>query len=61
MMIIIYTKDLTGSILMITVRAALVHYLLRTIGIDPNFLHGKPTAQQVIIDNLSSIEQWLFK
>ncbi|MFS1702739.1 helix-turn-helix transcriptional regulator [Alteromonas sp. AMM-1] len=49
------------GILVITVRAALVHYLLQMMKIDPNILHGKPTAQQIVIDNLEAIEKWLFK
>ncbi|MBU2979712.1 WYL domain-containing protein [Alteromonas sp. C1M14] len=49
------------GILVIKVRAALVHYLLQMMKIDPNILQGKPTAQQIVIDNLEAIEKWLFK
>lgn len=49
------------GVLVITVRAALVHYLLQMMKIDPNILHAKPTAQQIVIDNMSAIEKWLFK
>lgn len=49
------------GMLIVTVRAALVHYLLQMMKVDPHILHAKPTAQQIIIDNMGAIEKWLFK
>ena len=50
-----------NGMLVIRVRAALVHYLLQMMRVDPHIIHAKPTAQQIIIDNMEAIEKWLFK
>ena len=49
------------GMLVITVRAALVHYLLQIMRVDPHIIHAKPSAQQIVIDNMEAIEKWLFK
>jgi predicted DNA-binding transcriptional regulator YafY len=49
-----------GSIL-ITVRAPLVTYFLKSLRIDINTIDADPCAQQIIISNLSAIKKWVFK
>ncbi len=47
--------------LSITTRAALVHYALQLLHIDPYSLHVKPEAQQIIIENMDDIKDYLFE
>lgn len=52
---------MTNNLLVITVRAALVHYLMQAMRVDPNIVHADPIAQQIVIDNFDAIKQWLFR
>lgn len=46
--------------LLITVRASLLAYLLKELRIDAHTIHADPRAQQVIVENLDQIKQWVF-
>lgn len=46
--------------LKIPTRGPLVHYALQQLHIDDRVSQGKPSAQQIVISNLSEIEHWLF-
>jgi predicted DNA-binding transcriptional regulator YafY len=41
-------------------RAALAYYVLQQLNIDPNSIHAKPEAQQIVVQNLSELEPYLF-
>jgi len=46
--------------LIITTRAALVSYMLKTLNIDFSKIEPKPEAQQIIISNFKDIEEFLY-
>lgn len=46
--------------LVIETRASLVTYALKLLQIDPNKVEAKPEGQQIVIDNLAELRQWLF-
>jgi predicted DNA-binding transcriptional regulator YafY len=47
--------------LLIQVRGALVQYLLQMMRIDINVVAADPRAQQVVIQNMDAVKQWLFR
>jgi predicted DNA-binding transcriptional regulator YafY len=47
--------------LLIQVRGALVQYLLQMMRIDMNVIAADPRAQQVVIQNMDAVKQWLFR
>jgi predicted DNA-binding transcriptional regulator YafY len=44
----------------ISTRARLVTYVLQLLHIEPNELADDPTAQQIVVENRSSLAPWLF-
>ena len=46
--------------LVIDTRGPLVQYVMQLMQIDPTVLQGKPSAQQIVVDNLEDIRPWLF-
>lgn len=44
----------------INARLALVDYTLQALNLDPNRLHVKPEAQQIVIDNYEEIRGYLY-
>lgn len=51
---------MTRSVLAIKTRGPLVQYVMQQLQIDAKVLQGKPSAQQIIVDNLDDIQAWLF-
>ena len=47
--------------LLIQVRGALVPYLMQMMRIDINVVAADPRAQQVVIQNMEAVKQWLFR
>jgi predicted DNA-binding transcriptional regulator YafY len=58
--VIMEDYDMARGSLTIKTRGPLVHYAMQLMQIDPQVLQGKPSAQQIIVDNLEDIQQWLF-
>ena len=52
---------MTDKRLLIQVRGALVQYLLQMMRIDINVVAADPRAQQVVIQNMDAVKQWLFR
>jgi predicted DNA-binding transcriptional regulator YafY len=52
---------MTDNSLLIQVRGALVQYLLQMMRIDMNVIAADPRAQQVVIQNMDAVKQWLFR
>tara|TARA_R110002167_G_scaffold137654_1_gene324733 strand:+ start:31541 stop:32410 length:870 start_codon:yes stop_codon:yes gene_type:complete len=52
---------MTDNCLLIQIRAALVQYLLQMMRIDMNVIAADPRAQQVVIQNMDAVKQWLFR
>jgi hypothetical protein len=52
---------MTDNSLLIQVRGALVQYLLQMMRIDMNVIAADPRAQQVTIQNMDGIKQWMFQ
>ena len=48
------------GVLAIKTRGPLVQYMMQLLQIDTRVLQGKPSAQQIIVDNLDEIQTWLF-
>jgi predicted DNA-binding transcriptional regulator YafY len=46
--------------LVVEVRGSLVPYALKLLQIDPNKVEAKADAQQIVIDNMDELKQWLF-
>jgi predicted DNA-binding transcriptional regulator YafY len=46
--------------LIVEVRGSLVPYALKLLQIDPNKVEAKADAQQIVIDNMDELKQWLF-
>ncbi len=46
--------------LVISTRARLVPYALKLLHIDPNEQLEDPAAQQIVVENLAELKQWLF-
>lgn len=46
--------------LLITTRACLVNYLLKSLQVHSRILEGEPEAQQLVLVNKHDIQQWLF-
>jgi hypothetical protein len=38
-----------------------VQYVLQRYQIDPNKVHAKATAQQIVVANLDELKQWLYQ
>lgn len=51
---------MTDNILQLEARGAMVEYLLQFLRINPRAIEEDPKSQQVIIENLKELEQWLF-
>jgi len=51
---------MTRNQLVVEVRGSLVPYALKLLQIDPNKVEAKADAQQIIIDNMDELRQWLF-
>lgn len=47
--------------LRIKLKAALVHYMLQSLNIDPLHLHEEPKAQQIVIKNWEKIRPYLYE
>lgn len=47
--------------LVIDTHGALVQYVLQRYQIDPNKVHAKATAQQIVVANLDDLKQWLYQ
>ena len=52
---------MSDNSLLIQVRGALVQYLLQMMRIDMNVIAADPRAQQVVIQNMDAVKQWLFR
>lgn len=52
---------MTENRLVVTVRAALIPYLLQMMRVDVHKIEGDPVAQQIVIENFDAIKQWLFR
>lgn len=48
------------GMLTVEVRGSLVPYALKLLQIDPNKVEAKADAQQIVIDNMDELKQWLF-
>ena len=51
---------MVDGVLAIDTRGPLVQYVMQLLQIDPNVLQGKPSAQQIIVDNVEDVRPWLF-
>jgi predicted DNA-binding transcriptional regulator YafY len=49
-----------GGVLKISTRGKLVPYALKQLHIDPGTMSEDPAAQQIIVENISDINRWLF-
>lgn len=58
--IIEHDYGMQGGQLKINSRGALVQYVLQRYQIDPNKVHTKATAQQIVVANLDNLRQWLY-
>ena len=47
--------------LVIDTHGSLVQYVLQRYQIDPNKVHAKATAQQIVVSNLDDLKQWLYQ
>jgi predicted DNA-binding transcriptional regulator YafY len=47
--------------LLISTRGALVPYLMQLMRVDVNTIAADPRAQQVVIENMDAIKQWMFQ
>lgn len=47
--------------LVIDTHGSLVQYVLQRYQIDPNKVHSKATAQQIVVSNLDDLKQWLYQ
>jgi len=58
----IIAKDfgMERSRLRINTRAALIHYMVQSLNIDPLILHKEPKAQQIVIKNIDEIRPFLY-
>jgi predicted DNA-binding transcriptional regulator YafY len=52
---------MTDNRLVIQVRGALVQYLMQMMRIDINITAADPRAQQVVIQNMDAVKEWLFR
>jgi predicted DNA-binding transcriptional regulator YafY len=52
---------MTDNRLLVQVRGALVQYLLQKMRIDINVISADPRAQQIVIQNMDAVKQWLFR
>lgn len=52
---------MTDQRLLVQIRGALVPYLLQSMRIDVHTIASDPRAQQIVIENMDGIKQWLFK
>lgn len=52
---------MTDGSLLITVRGSMVQYLLRMMNLDKNTIAADPRTQQIVIENIDAIKQWLFQ
>ena len=59
--IVVNDYGMTDNRLLIQMRGALVRYLLQVMRIDMNVIEADPRAQQVIIQNMDAVKQWLFR
>lgn len=57
--VIAYDYGMTRNKLTVPCKAALLQYVLKAYGLDPYKHEAKPEAQQVVIGNYKTIEQWL--
>lgn len=59
----IVAKDygMTDKRLLISTRGALVPYLMQLMRVDVNMIAADPRAQQVVIENMEGIKQWMFQ
>jgi predicted DNA-binding transcriptional regulator YafY len=48
------------GVLKIETRAALAQYVLQALRIEVHTIHAKPEAQQIVVDNLDEVQEWLF-
>lgn len=46
--------------LVVNIRAALAQYLIQQMQVNTKMIEADPTAQQIVLSNLSDIKQWLF-
>ena len=51
---------MTRGQLTVEVRGSLVPYALKLLQVDPNKVEAKAEAQQIVIENLDEVKQWLF-
>jgi predicted DNA-binding transcriptional regulator YafY len=52
---------MTRQSLRIKTRAAFVTYALHLLQIDPNKVETRPEAQQIVVENLDDIRQWIYQ
>ena len=59
----IVTMDygMTDKRLLMSVRGALVPYLMQLMRIDVNTIAADPRAQQIVIENMNAVKQWMFQ
>ena len=57
--VIAYDYGMTRNKLTVPCKAALLQYVFKAYGLDPYKHEAKPEAQQVVIGNYKTIEQWL--
>jgi predicted DNA-binding transcriptional regulator YafY len=53
--------SMTNNRMVIQVRGSFVQYLLQMMRIDMNVIAADPRAQQVVIQNMDAVKQWLFR
>lgn len=51
---------MTKGALRLKVRGPLTQYQLQLMQIDDKVLRGKPSSQQIIVENLEALQRWLF-
>jgi len=52
---------MTNNRLLMSVRGALVPYLMQLMRVDVNTIAADPRAQQIVIENMDAIKEWLFQ
>lgn len=52
---------MTNNRLLIQIKGALIPYLLQSMRIDVHTITADPRAQQIVIENMDAIKEWLFK
>ena len=55
------SPQMGGAIRVPIDRGSMVQYLLRMMNLDKNTIAADPRTQQIVIENIDAIKQWLFQ